>query len=196
MFYLIALICSFIWLDHPLLSYESSHLSIKLITVFGRTYLHIVIWLTVMIVSLVRKNEKWFERCFTLLSNLALGIVIAYLMKVTIGRVRPHAYEEISFIPFSLKTLHHSSPSSHALCAFIVAQTLPYKKWLFPAATLVALSRVLLAKHFLSDVILGAWVAQLICHYGYSFKPMANLRELIKRGIKKAGGLTTGLKES
>jgi len=85
---------------------------------------------------------------------LALGV-----MKQQVARVRPNVSDLLSF------------PSRHAAFALFIAVTFPApRKWkpvLYGWAALICISRLVLAEHWLSDVVFGAGLGLLA---GVGFK--------------------------
>jgi len=101
-----------------------------------------------------------------LLVALAAQAVVVELLKALIGRPRPvDAAESAGFLhAFSG---HHSMPSGHAAGAFalatLVAALHPRGWWGFGAwAGAIALARVLMGRHYLSDVAVGAFLGMII----------------------------------
>jgi len=107
-------------------------------------------------------------------SWLATGIIVRGL-KSAVGRARPWTGESShSFHPFSTKSRFASFPSGHASSAFAVATVIAdqSKKAIidilaYSLATLVAISRVHIDKHWASDILVGSaigyFVAKKIC---------------------------------
>ena len=106
---------------------------------------------------------------------VGLGVSLFLRLKRTIGRKRPCAVE-----PHCWATLlppdQFSFPSGHTITAFAVAVSLGafYPSMLpglmFCAAS-IALSRILLGMHFISDVLAGATIgAALGCASAFSFR--------------------------
>lgn len=94
---------------------------------------------------------------------VAVGIGDAlggHLLKPLFGRLRPcHTMEGLTVLAGCTKSF--SFPSNHAInsAAFAVALGLFYRKFLYvglPLAALVALSRVGVGVHYLSDVVAGS----------------------------------------
>ncbi len=97
----------------------------------------------------------------TILSGIAVNII-----KVIFGRARPILYikEHIyGFSWFNLDVVHRSFPSGHSTTAMAVAVAfallLPkYRIWFISFGLAIALSRVILTEHYLSDVIVGSFL--------------------------------------
>jgi membrane-associated phospholipid phosphatase len=107
-------------------------------------------------------------------SMLTTGVVIRGLKSVA-GRARPWTGESShSFHPFSTKSSFASFPSGHASSAFAVAAVIADQSnkvyvdvIAYSLATLVAISRVHIDKHWASDILVGSaigyFVAKKIC---------------------------------
>jgi membrane-associated phospholipid phosphatase len=113
-----------------------------------------------------RSRPAWSKKGWYVFLSVASTGILSNLIKVCTGRYRPKVYFEqgiTGFSPFHPKIDELAFPSGHATTAFAAAVALGYLlprfRWYFYAvATLVAFSRVLLVKHWLSDVIAGAWL--------------------------------------
>ena len=93
---------------------------------------------------------------------IALPGIVADLIKLLVGRVRPNAVVDgdVAFAPLTLGYAYHSFPSGHAntmaalavvMVATLGARSLP----IVFAAMLVAVSRMAIGAHYLSDVVAG-----------------------------------------
>jgi undecaprenyl-diphosphatase len=111
-----------------------------------------------MIVALVGGSER-FRALLAAVVAVSVGIALFLRLKAAFGRKRPCALE-----PHCWATLlppdQFSFPSGHTITAFAVAVSLAeYYPPLWPGllfcAVSVALSRILLGMHFLSDVVAG-----------------------------------------
>ena len=102
--------------------------------------------------------------------SLILSEMIVQLGKAGLGRARPYAEEgPFSFHPFSFRQKWQSFPSGHAASAWAVAASLtshaasPYvDSLLYALATGVSLSRVVLDKHYASDVVAASLLGYFI----------------------------------
>ncbi len=97
---------------------------------------------------------------------LVVSGVLTHLIKMTVGRQRPHktpTFEPFIFEPFNLHWHWHSFPSGHSQVMFTVATMMsiafPKLRWLWiPIAIIVCGTRIVVHDHFLSDTIFGACV--------------------------------------
>jgi membrane-associated phospholipid phosphatase len=96
---------------------------------------------------------------------LAIGVpgLFVTVVKRWIGRVRPSAFGPFAYHPFSWDPAYASLPSGHSAAAFsalvAVGAVFPRARpvlWIY--AITIAMSRVIIAAHFPSDVIAGAVV--------------------------------------
>jgi membrane-associated phospholipid phosphatase len=99
-----------------------------------------------------------------LLVSLIAGSVVLHTFKLFLGRRRPRDDFEhglYGFVFFQWHLQHNSFPSGHALTIFCVATwasaLVPaFTPFWFAIAFYFAMTRVMLAVHFLSDVMIGA----------------------------------------
>jgi len=96
---------------------------------------------------------------------LAIGIpgLIDTISKRWIGRVRPSQFGPFAYHPLSWNSAYASLPSGHTAAAFsalvAIGSLFPrLRPLLWVYAVTIAMSRVIIAAHFLSDVIAGAAV--------------------------------------
>lgn len=116
---------------------------------------------------------------FIAASIITSGIVCEVL-KIMLGRSRPELWLNHDIYGFHLLSFAdalHSTPSGHTTIAFVLATIVSIlrPKWQvlgWILASLVALSRILLNQHFVSDTLLGAYlgwlITFLIANYLYS----------------------------
>lgn len=99
--------------------------------------------------------------------TLILTSIVGFILKEIFQRVRPFQEGIISLLPGIDPISGFSFPSGHALivfCAFPwISKEFPKIKWFWAIfAGLVALSRVYIGAHYLSDVISGGVIGYLI----------------------------------
>ena len=113
-------------------------------------------------------KRKWI---LPLWFTLGLSVVVSFLLKVTVQRLRPFQLGIVSILPVLEKGSHliwnFSFPSFHAMLAFcaipILSKEFPKFRyiWIFFAG-LIAFSRIYFGLHFLSDVIIGCLIGYLL----------------------------------
>ena len=122
-----------------------------------------------LVVALFGGSER-FHALLAAAASVSVGIVLFRNLKRAFGRKRPCALE-----PHCWATLlppdQFSFPSGHTITAFAVTVSLgmfypAMLPGLFFCAVSVALSRILLGMHFLSDVLAGAALGTAL---GYGF---------------------------
>lgn len=119
------------------------------------SYIISLIFVLLIITSLFMWEEKKKDWIIPLWFSAAAAIVITYVLKFIVARERP---DEIV-----LWFKDYSFPSAHAAMSFatlpILDEEFPVIKWFWISfAALVALSRVYLGVHFLSDIIAGSLI--------------------------------------
>ena len=147
-------------------------------------------WIRLWMICATRGGDGWFwyalglavalfggdhrtEALFASALAVGCGIGIFLYLKRLFRRKRPCALE-----PHCWATLlppdQFSFPSGHTITAFSVAISLgQFYPSLLPVllffATSIALSRVVLGMHFLSDIVAGAAIGGLVGHLAYNF---------------------------
>jgi membrane-associated phospholipid phosphatase len=133
---------------------------------------------------------------------IALPGLVVTVVKRLIGRVRPSALGPFAYVPFSWRPDYASMPSGHATTAFAAAVAIgalwPRARpllWLY--ALVIAASRVVIAAHYPSDVIAGAFVggfsAIIIRNYfaarrlGFAPAPDGNVRAMPGPSLRRIG---------
>jgi undecaprenyl-diphosphatase len=129
--------------------------------IFDSIWVMIAIYLGLMIV-IARKKDLKSVRPMSL--ALISTLVISSVIKLLIMRERPFGITEV--IPF-INLIDYSFPSNHAAVVFaavpfINKELKKYKYFWIVFAVLIALSRVYLNLHYLSDVIFGGLLGYLV----------------------------------
>ena len=115
-----------------------------------------VVFVFMLIVPIIAVYSRDKKSSYTLLLAFIAAFALAFVMKLIFLRQRP---DYVITYPLT-QIINYSFPSMHALVVFallpILIQHLPQQKnfWI-SFAFLVALSRVYLGFHFLSDVVFG-----------------------------------------
>ena len=124
------------------------------------------LWYGVGAVVAVVGGPERLRALFAAVLAVGIGIVLFLNLKRSCGRKRPCALEPHSWAKL-LPPDQFSFPSGHTITAFSVAVSLAtfYPAMLFGllfCAFSVALSRILLGMHFLSDVLAGAAIGSAL----------------------------------
>lgn len=187
---IIILVCasSYVWLDRPVTDFfldlrESMLYQIfKQITRLGESQWYLagglLLWLFYR-----KKDSLKAGGGLLLLSSVALSGIAANILKSFLGRARPRLYihEQIyGFDFFHIEYAWLSFPSGHSATALGAASALAlifprYKLFFYGLGITIAASRVILAQHWLSDVIAGSFLglaATLLLYHKHFRKTM------------------------
>ena len=120
----------------------------------------------------LRRIWSWTGKCscFVFLAVILSGLVVN-IIKIFVGRARPSQYFEFGYYGFNPPGFDYafkSFPSGHACTIMAIALcicffTKRYQTLVLLLGSFLALSRVMLNAHFLSDVIAGGIVAVVTC---------------------------------
>ncbi len=130
------------------------------------------LWAALAIPILWLGGNRRYEAMWVLSLAVVAGISIFLILKRLFDRERP-----CNIAPIRWKDLvppdRFSFPSGHSITAFAVTVPLScfypsYMLWLLFCAVSVALSRVVLGLHFLSDVVAGSVLGAGIGYLAYS----------------------------
>jgi len=171
---LILSIVSYLTFDLPLFEYfyqlkgESLYNSFIRLTDLGKSTWYIIISLMVYLIWRINRPKLARAGLFILSTTILSGILVN-IVKVIFGRARPRLYIEedlYGFFWFKLDVLYRSFPSGHATTAIGVwlAFALLFPRYRFPlilTGGTIALSRVIIGEHFLSDVLIGGWLGAM-----------------------------------
>jgi membrane-associated phospholipid phosphatase len=137
------------------------------------------------------QSRKWLEVMrwgFQALMAFLISGVAVQVLKHLFGRKRPYAVESLSPHEFHFFTANyefHSMPSGHSQVMFTAATVL----WLiwpkggifwFVTAGLIALTRVITLNHWMSDILIGAYVGiavTMITHRAFQRSERFRVRE-------------------
>jgi membrane-associated phospholipid phosphatase len=117
-----------------------------------------------LLVGLARRDKVLIRLGLAYLLTLFLfSFAVGRLIKIGVGRPRPWVGDALPCRPLSLQDSYNSFPSGHASDAF--AAVAPAFRWLrsplikaavLGIAVLIGLSRIMLAQHYPTDVLMGA----------------------------------------
>lgn len=106
-------------------------------------------------------KEKWI---LFLVLSLILSALLSTGLQLLFARPRP---PDIALVEISFDAWEYSFPSGHSAVAFsavpVLKKVLPRFKWIWVGlALLVALARLYLGIHYLSDVVFGSLLGYLV----------------------------------
>jgi len=169
---LTALVVAF-FLDQAAATWIGAHSSPELkrvmqtVSRMGDWPAHIVVGLIGMVIAFVAKSKMWMRIFLAMLVAVALAGVTGRVVKFGTGRARPSVKTEARWNGPRFSSKFHAFPSGHVATstAFFAALFLARKKIGAPLLlipVLIALSRMIVGAHYLSDVIFAA-VLGVIC---------------------------------
>lgn len=131
------------------------------------------LWGAIGIALLLSSDPERFRAVGSASLAVGAGVLIFLNIKHKVGRIRPRDVEPHCWAKVVTRD-RFSFPSGHSTTAFAVAlslgsfypQTLPL---LLPLASMVALSRIVVGMHFLSDVVVGSGMGALLGYAAFWF---------------------------
>jgi membrane-associated phospholipid phosphatase len=168
----IALVAAF-FLDHAAAAWIGAHSSPELkramqtVSRVGDWPAHLIAGLLGIAIAFVMKSKTWMRIFLAMLVALALAGVSGRVLKLATGRARPSVKTEAHWNGPRYGSKYHAFPSGHTASstAFFVALFLKRKKIGTPLLlipVLIALSRMVVGAHYLSDVTFAA-ILGVIC---------------------------------
>jgi undecaprenyl-diphosphatase len=124
------------------------------------------LWCALGIVLLIFGGRQRFEAVGAASLAVALGTSVFMFVKRASRRKRPCQLEPHCWATV-LPPDQFSFPSGHSITAFAIAMTIggfypPLQDCLLICAACIAISRILLGMHFLSDVVVGSVIGALL----------------------------------
>jgi len=170
--FLIATVMSYFFLDIPVARWcrrlDRSILDIaEIVTEFGKSTAYLIVsFLLFVYFKFYRKKEIYANQSMFVFASVASSGIFVDLVKWIAGRYRPVMLFDLDLYGFTFFRTGYewtSFTSGHAVTAFSLAFSLSIlfpkgRFFFFPAAVAIAASRVLLASHYLGDVIFGAYI--------------------------------------
>ena len=175
----IALVAAF-FLDQATAHWINAHPSpelkrvMQIVSRVGDWPAHIIAGAIGIAIAFAAGSKAWIRIFLAMLVALALVGVTTRAVKIATGRARPSVKTEAQWNGPQVRSKYHAFPSGHTASstAFIVALFLARKKIGTPlllVPILIALSRMIVGAHYLSDVtvaaILGVICALLAVHW-------------------------------
>ena len=112
--------------------------------------------------------SRWKQITLSIVAGLAIQTATVEVLKYLSGRPRPLQFDDLTVF-YGPGSGFHSFPSGHAAFAFMLATVaaayFPRWRWLaYGGAAAIALGRVMLDSHFISDVMVGAFVGYMAAY--------------------------------
>jgi membrane-associated phospholipid phosphatase len=186
----IALIAAFL-LDQATANWITTHSSpelkqvMRIVSRVGDWPAHAIAGAIGFAIAFVVGSKAWMRIFLAMLIALALAGVTTRAIKITTGRARPSVKTEAQWNGPQFRSKFHAFPSGHTASstAFFVALFLARKKIGAPLLLipiLIAISRLIVGAHYLSDVtfaaILGVICALLVAHWLSIRNPKSQIR--------------------
>lgn len=140
----------------------------RAVSLYGDWPGHVIAGLLVILVAWLRHNRRWMQIGLTMLIACALAGLLARGVKIATGRARPSVqHQEAGWQGPRLSSRYNSFPSGHtaATTAFFGVVFFANRRLalaLSPIPLLIALSRMFVAAHYLSDVVCAA-ILGILC---------------------------------
>ena len=122
---------------------------------------HLLAGLLLIAIAAWRRNQRWVRIGLTMILACALAGLVARGVKISTGRARPSVKQELGWNGPRLSSKYHSFPSGHTAATtgffgvlFFANRRLALA--LLPIPLLIAVSRMYVAAHYLSDVVCAA----------------------------------------
>jgi len=169
---IIALVAAF-FLDQSATAWITAHSSaelkrvMRIVSRVGDWPAHMVAGAIGIAIAFAAGSKAWMRIFLAMLVALALAGMTARATKIATGRARPSVKTEARWNGPQLSSKYHAFPSGHTASstAFFVALFLARKRIGTPLLLipiLIALSRMILGAHYLSDVTLAAIIG-VVC---------------------------------
>lgn len=170
------IILSFIYFDKPLTRYlyaldlRTSVPFLSFLTKLGLGIIYFPLFLlSALFFRYIRKNPKWEACAWFLLLCIVIPSTICLFIKVNLGRARPSMFfmaQDYGFYGFNLNPHFWSFPSGHTttIMGVVMGLGIVFPRYFYAfmlAGLAVALSRVLLTHHYLSDIMVAAYLTLL-----------------------------------
>ncbi len=127
---------------------------------------HITLGLVLLVLAYWRRSKKWMRIFAAMILACALAGVGARVVKIAVGRARPAVETEAAWRGPSLNARYNAFPSGHTAASTAFFATLALASWriglqLLVVPLLIALSRMYVNAHYLSDVVCAVLIGLL-----------------------------------
>lgn len=137
------------------------------VSFFGDWPTHVLLGLLLFGLAWLRHSRKWMRIFLSMILAMALAGVVGTVIKRAVPRARPSVKSELRWGGPHFNTKYHAFPSGHvgASTAFFGVLIFARRRVglaCLPIPILIALSRMYLGAHYLSDVVCAA-VLGIVC---------------------------------
>lgn len=171
-----AIIFSFNFIDLPLAQWVQQHQSmlplpaIKTFSLLGKAVYPLSALFLLAIVARWRSINSLYQMAVVGIMAIIVAGITCDIAKVILGRARPIAFfteQHFGFMWLQIHAKYWSFPSGHTTTTFAVVTVMThyFRKWrwlLLIVAVSIAISRITLNKHYLSDVMMGAYLGTVM----------------------------------
>jgi undecaprenyl-diphosphatase len=139
---------------------------------------HILLGFILLVLAYWRRSKKWMRIAAAMILACALAGAVARVVKISTGRARPSVQTEAAWSGPSFKARYNAFPSGHTAASTAFFGTLALACWRIGASFLViplliALSRMYVGAHHLSDVVGAALIGMLAAWFVARWIPPA-----------------------
>jgi undecaprenyl-diphosphatase len=153
---------------------------------FGDWPEHVALGLVSLGISYWRGSKRWTRIFAAMLIACALAGVSARVVKIATGRSRPNVQTETGWNGPRLSARYNAFPSGHTAASTAFFATLAFASWRIGAGflaipLLIALSRMYVAAHHLSDVMAAALIGIGVAYFvaqRFSINPASQSRAI------------------
>jgi membrane-associated phospholipid phosphatase len=122
---------------------------------------HVAVGLIGLAISYARSSREWTSIFAAMLIAVIVGSTANRVVKIAAGRARPSVQTDAGWKGLRWTSKYNSFPSGHTATSTSFFATLFFARkrigrWLLAIPFLIALSRMYVSAHYLSDVVFGA----------------------------------------
>ncbi len=134
---------------------------------FGDWPEHVLLGVLIIVIAWLSGSRRWVRLGLTMIIACALAGIATRGVKIATGRARPSVKVELGWHGPRLSSKYNSFPSGHTAATTAFFGVLLFVRprlglCLLPIPLLIAASRMYVAAHFLSDVVVAA-ILGLFC---------------------------------
>jgi membrane-associated phospholipid phosphatase len=170
----LALLASF-YFDASAQAWIAQHQSVEMknfmrsVSWLGDWPAHMMLGLTFLTLAYWRRNQRWMRILAAMILAFALAGAAARVIKISTGRARPDIQTEAGWNGPRFSSRYNAFPSGHTATSTAFFATLAFASWRIGLAFLVvplliALSRMYVGAHHLSDVVGAALIGIVIAY--------------------------------